>query len=295
MRKNMTFMPYVPIEDGDSSDIIDMVEYRDLDGKVKYLSNIDFDCQHYKDMQELDSLLNQLNKYSKELERGTPDFGLYDSSKKVENLIITDFDSPPESKSIKNYFCKDKIHKFKMNLVRTAVMAGVVLGLTAATNSSSNLGEVKYSNGCVSIEKETANATSNLKKSIGNTIKSEPVKKSKEKLGFIKLDSTDLSYTSMNDGPFVNTKRLKCDSYKAHYAAILDDNNNLIDVIDVSKKKRMSITKFKKNCKKVYGNDINIQLNVDGVINGKVIYNKAGWISIEKSVKYDKKVYIKSI
>lgn len=295
MRKNMTFVSHVLIEDEDSSDIIDMVEYKDLDGKVKYISIEDFDYQYNRDVQELDSLLNQLNRYSKELERGTPDFGLYDASKKVENLIITDFDSPSENKSIKNYFCKDKIHKFKTNLVRTAVMAGVVLGLTAATNSSSNLGEVKYSNGCVSIEKETANATSNLQKSIENIIKSEPVKKSKEKLGFIELGNINLSYTSMNDGPSVNTKSLKCDNYKAHYAAILDDNNNLIDVINVSKKHKMSINKFKKNCKEVYGDNINIQLNVDGVIDGKVVYSKAGWVSIEKSVNNYSSNYTKCI
>lgn len=327
MKEEMTFVSYIPTEDESSSDIIDLFEYKTLDGTVKNIDGETFNYQHNKDIEELTSIINQmkmnssveyigneelssqnhkntedlddvisqLKRYSRDLENGAPDFGLENSSKDNSNLITVDFYAPPDNKSRKSYFCKDRIHKFKTNLVRTAVMAGVVLGLTAATKASLNLGVIKSQNQYVSTEKETTIATNNLQKLVNKTIKSTPLKKSKEKLGFIKLGNTKLSYTSMNDGPTVNTKDLKCDSYKVHYAAIFDDSNNLMDVIDVSKKQEMSIHKFKKNCKKVYGDNINIQINVDGVVDGKVVYDKAGWVSIEKSINNDSKAHSKCI
>ncbi len=291
--ENDTLLPLISTLNIDTSDVIDLFEYRDLDGKVNYIDSEELNSNYQKNMEELDDVINQLRKYSEELKNGVPDFGLNDSSKDDinSNPVFVDLDK----KSTNSYSYKNKFHKFKMNLVRTAVMAGVILGLSAASKSSPNLGVVNSYNQSISIENDTKTVTNNFQKLDEKTIKNKTSKKSKQRLGFIRLNNTKLSYTSMNSGPIVNTKDLKCDSYKAHYAAILDDNNNLMDVIDVSKKQNMNITKFKRNCKKVYGDNISIKLNVDGIIDGKIVYSKAGWVSIEKSIKSSDKSYTKCI
>ncbi len=271
-----------------SNDAIDIYEYKTSDGKTKYISEEEYNKNLEMDMKELDELITKMNIFSRELEKGTLNFEcddfLEDNDNDKEPVVTINSDSILENSSNKKHSCKEKIYGIKMRLIRTAVIAGVALGLTAATKSSLNLGTVNYNSYSTSIETGTETVTNNIQELMKNTLKSKHAKKNKDKLGSIKLRNTKLSYTSMNENPSVNTKQLRCDSYKAHYAAILDDSNNLIDVIDVSKKQGLSVNKFKKNCKKVYGNNINIQINVDGIIDGKVVYKQAGWVPIEKSV-----------
>lgn len=198
---------------------------------------------------------------------------------------------------------KDRKKK-KLTLKRLALAASVVLGLLLPGKTAN-----KYDANIVkntTIEGQTNNdAKENVqpKEADNNKVNKIVVNKKvvkrtlKNKIRLkdnITLKNATFYYSSTGAGPKVRQNSIPCDSYKITRIAILSaSSNEIIDTIDInSKNKNMSVDDLKTNIKSVYGDDIKIKMNVNGIEQGKETYKNIGWTSINK-VSGTAKVYSK--
>lgn len=187
----------------------------------------------------------------------------------------------------------ERLHGVKTNLVKAAVTVGVVVGLTSSAKEAIDLGPINSNASNISVENDKFINNLTINELVGKTTSSKSKKNyNKVKLNNIQLNNTRLYYTSTYGKPSVSTSNLNHSNYKTHYIAIVNDNGEIIDKFDVFGK-NISINKLKKNCRKVYGNKINIMLAVGNSKKGEVI----GWTSINsvKKGKSRQKTYVKHI
>lgn len=297
---NLTLLTNICAVDNDSDVVVDMYESLDENGNLKYIDEYSY-LNNLKEARNMikDTLSeirdnNPLNK--KQFDKTKTQKRFIVNLEKINNTLdgtsytsssglITDYDG--NSKFYKKDK-KPKKHKF-YKLKRLMCVFGVAFGITAAIKSATHYNV--NSNGDIKVEKED-NKTNNINSN--KKIEKNKEKKDSHKLRLgskIKLNNSTLKYTSLGRNPFVNTRKLACDSYKINHIALTSDGD-VIKVYKVTPQlEQMSINDFIQRCQVEYGDDLKFQINVDGIKNGKTVYKQAGWTSINEIKNKENKNY----
>lgn len=297
---NLTLLTNICAVDNDSDVVVDMYESLDENGNLKYIDEYSY-LNNPKEARNMikDTLSeirdnNPLNK--KQFDKTKTQKRFIVNLEKINNTLdgtsytsssglITDYDG--NSKFYKKDK-KPKKHKF-YKLKRLMCVFGVAFGITAAIKSATHYNV--DSNGDIKVEKED-NKTNNINSN--KKIEKNKEKKDSHKLRLgskIKLNNSTLKYTSLGRNPFVNTRKLACDSYKINHIALTSDGD-VIKVYKVTPQlEQMSINDFIQRCQIEYGDDLKFQINVDGIKNGKTVYKQAGWTSINEIKNKENKNY----
>lgn len=297
---NLTLLTNICAVDNDSDVVVDMYESLDENGNLKYIDEYSY-LNNLKEARNMikDTLSeirdnNPLNK--KQFDKTKTQKRFIVNLEKINNTLdgtsytsssglITDYDG--NSKFYKKDK-KPKKHKF-YKLKRLMCVFGVAFGITAAIKSATHYNV--DSNGDIKVEKED-NKTNNINSN--KKIEKNKEKKDSHKLRLgskIKLNNSTLKYTSLGRNPFVNTRKLACDSYKINHIALTSDGD-VIKVYKVTPQlEQMSINDFIQRCQIEYGDDLKFQINVDGIKNGKTVYKQAGWTSINEIKNKENKNY----
>ena len=288
---NLTLLTNICAVDNDSDVVVDMYESLDENGNLKYIDEYSY-LNNLKEARNMikDTLSeirdnNPLNK--KQFDKTKTQKRFIVNLEKINNTLdgtsytsssglITDYDGNSK------FYKKDKKpRKYKFyKLKRLMCVFGVAFGITAAIKSATHYNV--NSNGDIKVEKED-NKTNNINSN--KKIEKNKEKKDSHKLRLgskIKLNNSTLKYTSLGRNPFVNTRKLACDSYKINHIALTSDGD-VIKVYKVTPQlEQMSINDFIQRCQVEYGDDLKFQINVDGIKNGKTVYKQAGWTSINE-------------
>mgnify|MGYP004461483265 CR=1 FL=1 len=297
---NLTLLTNICAVDNDSDVVVDMYESLDENGNLKYIDEYSY-LNNLKEARNMikDTLSeirdnNPLNK--KQFDKTKTQKRFIVNLEKINNTLdgtyytsssglITDYDGNSK------FYKKDKKpRKYKFyKLKRLMCVFGVAFGITAAIKSATHYNV--NSNGDIKVEKED-NKTNNINSN--KKIEKSKEKKDSHKLRLgskIKLNNSTLKYTSLGRNPFVNTRKLACDSYKINHIALTSDGN-VIKVYKVTPQlEQMSINDFIQRCQVEYGDDLKFQINVDGIKNGKTVYKQAGWTSINEIKNKENKNY----
>lgn len=301
---NISLLTNVCGVDDDCDVVVDMYESLDENGNLKYVDE-------YSYLNNLKETRDMLRDTLSEIRSNNP-LNKRQSSiiKKEENLVInfekvnnnpkeisytsssgltTDYDGGFKFFENGKKQGSNRFYKLK----RFICGIGVAFGITAAIKSANHY--KVDSNNNVIVEKEVSKTDEgiNLDKNVVKVEKRKKVKNSSViTLGStIKLNNTSLKYTSLGSNPFVNTRKLTCDSYKINHIALTSDGE-VIKVYKVTPQlEQMSINDFIQKCQIKYGDDLKIQINVDGIKNGKTFYKQAGWTSINEIKNKENKNY----
>lgn len=297
---NLTLLTNICAVDNDSDVVVDMYESLDENGNLKYIDEYSY-LNNLKEARNMikDTLSeirdnNPLNK--KQFDKTKTQKRFIVNLEKINNTLdgtyytsssglITDYDGNSK------FYKKDKKpRKYKFyKLKRLMCVFGVAFGITAAIKSATHYNV--NSNGDIKVEKED-NKTNNINSN--KKIEKNKEKKDSHKLRLgskIKLNNSTLKYTSLGRNPFVNTRKLACDSYKINHIALTSDGD-VIKVYKVTPQlEQMSINDFIQRCQVEYGDDLKFQINVDGIKNGKTVYKQAGWTSINEIKNKENKNY----
>lgn len=297
---NLTLLTNICAVDNDSDVVVDMYESLDENGNLKYIDEYSY-LNNLKEARNMikDTLSeirdnNPLNK--KQFDKTKTQKRFIVNLEKINNTLdgtsytsssglITDYDGNSK------FYKKDKKpRKYKFyKLKRLMCVFGVAFGITAAIKSATHYNV--NSNGDIKVEKED-NKTNNINSN--KKIEKSKEKKDSHKLRLgskIKLNNSTLKYTSLGRNPFVNTRKLACDSYKINHIALTSDGN-VIKVYKVTPQlEQMSINDFIQRCQVEYDDDLKFQINVDGIKNGKTVYKQAGWTSINEIKNKENKNY----
>lgn len=297
---NLTLLTNICAVDNDSDVVVDMYESLDENGNLKYIDEYSY-LNNLKEARNMikDTLSeirdnNPLNK--KQFDKTKTQKRFIVNLEKINNTLdgtyytsssglITDYDGNSK------FYKKDKkTRKYKFyKLKRLMCVFGVAFGITAAIKSATHYNV--NSNGDIKVEKED-NKTNNINSN--KKIEKNKEKKDSHKLRLgskIKLNNSTLKYTSLGRNPFVNTRKLACDSYKINHIALTSDGD-VIKVYKVTPQlEQMSINDFIQRCQVEYGDDLKFQINVDGIKNGKTVYKQAGWTSINEIKNKENKNY----
>lgn len=287
-------------------DVIDTYETKREDGTIEYIDKFTYNDRlavreknNKREIEELNRVLekirenNPLNNLSSKNQSSC--FGKLALAGYDDNCIVTTKDGMiivDDFKQAVNRM-KQNMKSRRFSLKRAVATLGVAIGLTAAVSSVSNF--ILNRNHRISIETPTKGdpnimnnhggiqaEAENLVKARNNHSINHEKKTTAIRLGDkIQLKNTKLYYNSHYQKPCVGTKTLECDYYKINRIAILSKNGETVlrNVKIKNKNKNLDIEKFKESYRILYGEDIQFQINADGFINGKKVYEQAGWTS----------------
>lgn len=281
-----------------NKEIIDLVPYIDDDGKEKYIDEVTRDEKIEEKKNKIYSMVHEIKKNNPLNQKSNNNHTFNNKSSNGSKIIYLDLE-PVEGADSDTIICdycdpaeviyvdfdglkKKEKRKSKLSLKRIACTVGIIFGLSAAISKAPHCNIYTSSNVSYQQDKDDSKANDNILKANKKEVRNKTSKKSKN--NYIQLKDTSLYYTSTGEGPSVKTSSLSCDSYQVNHIAILSSDNEVMDVIKIDKSKKVNPKKIEKQCKSIYGNDINIKINVDGIIDGKKVYNQAGWASIKKVV-----------
>lgn len=274
--------------------IIDLFSHTKSNGDILYVDETTID-------ENLKQVHNDISEMLQEIERNNPLNRKKETNNKdkiiklnlepvsdYEPTVICDYSDPTEVIYV-DFDSKSKKNKTnrKFSLKRVACTIGLIFGLGAAisnaprynANVSNDISYQQDIDDTKVSDKNSENIRVNKKKN--KSLKVSKVNKKEDNSVFQLKDAT-LHYTSNGDGPSVNTSQLNCDGYVINKVAIYSSNGDKMDVVNI--KNKVSAEKLRDNCESIYGDDVEIKVNVDGIINKKIVYKKAGWISLKKVI-----------
>lgn len=313
-------MGVVPIDNGTVIDTFEVKKgnttlYLDEESYNEHINNIiqvSINERKYADKikQDANKMKQEVFDIFRSLEKNNPLDKIKDINDYKNKKIINN----SEERFEKINYTKTKVKRNKskkrgFSLRRVAVYIGLIFGFFSAAKTTSNYHvsgnsdvtvdyakttkpekeETKVKQTKVEQQRKSIESQINELKEIKNTI-IEDVKLKDN----ITLNNATFHYTSDYCGPKVSQEKVDCDSYTINRIAILSKSSNeIIDVIDINNKnKNMSIDDLKDNVQTVYGDDVKIKINVNGIKDGEEIYKHLGWTSINK-VEEVEKVYTK--
>lgn len=267
--------------------VVDMYEKIDANGNIKYIDE-------YSYMEELEEKKRTLQKILFEIRNNNPANNKKHSNNTI-NLEKADNYKKPiyygDEKIVTDYEDMPKSYKLKKVILGIGIMFGLASAIRATSHYKiDNVNNIKVTND-KKIDKEKINKKIFRKKH--NIIP----KKNKMMLDSrINLDNAILKYTSNGDNPCINTQKLDCDTYQINHIAITS-NHDVVDVLKIdSTNKDMILDDFMQWCQMKYGDNIEFQINVDGIKRGRIAYKQAGWINLNKIMsKKNKNIKVKTL